>query len=119
MSRFIVRLLVNAAAIWVAAQLLSGINLASDLWSVLIVVLLFGLVNAILKPIFTILSIPFIILTVGLFTLVINAVLLLIVDWLTEGLMVDGFWWAVGGSIVISIVSTILNSFLGEDEKAK
>lgn len=119
MSRFIIRLLINAAAIWVAAQLLDGISLSSDLLSVLIVVLVFGLVNAILKPIFTILSIPFIILTIGLFTLVINAVLLLIVGGLTSGLSVESFWWAVGGSIIISIVSTILNSFLGDEDDRK
>ncbi|MEM7117320.1 MAG: phage holin family protein [Chloroflexota bacterium] len=119
MSRFIIRLLINAAAIWVAAQLLDGISLSSEPLSILIVVLIFGLVNAILKPIFTILSIPFIIITIGLFTLVINAILLLIVAAVTNGLAVESFWWAVGGSIIISIVSTVLSSFLGDEDKEK
>lgn len=119
MSRFIIRLLINAAAIWVAAQLLDGISLSSDPLSVLIVVLVFGLINAILKPILTILSIPFLILTLGLFTLVINALLLLLVSSLTSGLVVSGFWTAVLGSIIISIVSMLLNSFLGDEDDRK
>ncbi|MCA9996405.1 MAG: phage holin family protein [Anaerolineales bacterium] len=115
MSRFIIRILINAAALWVAAQLLSGITLAQDFVTFLIVALVFGLINALLKPILTILSLPFIIITLGLFTLVVNALLLLLVDALTDGLTIAGFWWAVLGSIVISIVSMVLNSLFDEE----
>lgn len=117
MSRFIIRLLINAAAIWVAAQLLDGITLSSDPLSVLIVVLVFGVINAIIKPIITILSIPFLIITLGLFALVINALLLLLVSSLTSGLAVDGFWTAVLGAIIISIVSMVLQGILGDEDK--
>lgn len=115
MSHFIIRLLINAAALWVADQVLSGIKLSEDFVTVLIVALVFGLINALLKPILTILSLPFIIITMGLFTLVINALLLLLVDALTDGLTIAGFWWAVLGSVVISIVSMVLNSLFDEE----
>ena len=115
MSRFIIRILINAAALWVAAQLLSGITLAQDFVTVLIVALVSGLINALLEPILTILSLPFSIVTLGLFTLVINGLLLLLVDALTDGLTIAGFWWAVLGSIVISIVSMVLNSLFDEE----
>jgi putative membrane protein len=119
MSKMILRILINAIALWVAAQLLSGIHLAEDAISILLVAVVFGLINALLKPIVTILSLPFIFVTLGLFTLVINAVLLLLTSSVTEGLSVDGFWPAVLGSVVISIVSMLLSMFLDDDKKKK
>jgi putative membrane protein len=115
MTRLIIRLLINAVALWVAAQLVSGISLSDNLWQVLVVALIFGLINALIKPILKVLSFPLIIVTLGLFTLVINALLLLLTDWLSIGLTVDGFWPALLGAIIISVVSWFLSHFVGDD----
>ena len=82
----------------------------------LIVAAVFGLINAFLKPITQLLTLPITILTLGLFTLVINAIMLQITDALTSGLNVDGFWTSIGGGLVISVVSWALSSFLSEDD---
>jgi putative membrane protein len=83
----------------------------------LVVALNFGVFNAILKPIFQIVTIPIVLLTLGLFLIVINALMLLLTSWvaglLNVGWHVDGFWTAVGGAIVVSIVSFIANAILG------
>lgn len=114
--RIILRILINAAALWVAARLFSGITLSSEWVSVLIVAAVFGLINAFLKPITQLLTLPITILTLGLFTLVINAIMLQITDALTSGLNVEGFWTSIGGGLVISVVSWALSSFLSDDD---
>ncbi len=119
--RWILRLLANAAALAIATWILSGITLTgssttSQILTLLIVALIFGVLNAIIKPIFAIVTIPLILLTLGLFLIVINACMLLLTSWLAGlfnlGWNVDGFWTAVLGGIIISIVSFILNVFL-------
>ncbi len=119
--RFILRVLVNAAALGVATWLFSGISLTGGndqekVLTVLLVALIFGIVNAIVKPLFRLVTIPIILLTLGIFLLVINALLLMFTSWLSGlfglGWHVDGFWTALWGSIVISVVSFILNAFL-------
>jgi putative membrane protein len=116
MRNFIIRLFVNALALSLAAYLVDGITLVEDFGQVLLVALVFGLINAILKPILLFLSMPFLFLTLGLFALVINAGMLLLTDALTEALSVSGFWAALWGSVVISLTSMVLNAFL-KDEK--
>ena len=74
--RLILKLLINAAALWAAGELITGIDLDGDFWTILLVALIFGLVNTFIKPILKVLSFPVIILTIGLFTLVINAAML-------------------------------------------
>jgi putative membrane protein len=124
--RFILRVLVNAAALGVATWLFSGITLSgtsteSKVVTVLIVALIFGVVNAIVKPIFRLVTLPIVLLTLGLFLLVINALLLMFTSWLSGifglGWHVDGFWTALWGSIVISIVSFVLNAFLPDKDE--
>ncbi len=117
--RLILRVLVNAVALWVAAALFSGITLSSRFVTILIVAAIFGLVNAFLKPIATLLTVPLTILTLGLFTLVVNAVMLQITDALTSGLEVTGFWTSVGGGLVISIVSWALSTFVPDEDRPK
>ncbi len=117
--KIVLRILINAAALWVAAWALDGITLSSRFVSVLIVAAVFGLVNAFIKPVALLLTLPFTIVTLGLFTLVINAGMLQITDFLTAGLEVDGFWTSVGGGIVISIVSWALSVFLPDDDRRK
>lgn len=119
---FILRVLATAAAVWVAAWLLPGVAVDGGSTSETIVVLLavsviFGLVNAVVKPLFSALSTCFIIVTFGLFLFVINALMLLLTSWIAGQLdlafHVDGFWSALLGSIVISLVSGFINTVLG------
>ena len=101
------RWLVLTVAVWVAAVIVPGI--AYDGWRcLLIAALVLGILNAFVKPILNLLSLPFIILSFGLFLLVINALLLKVTAWLVQGFQVSGFWPAVWGSVVISIVSMFL-----------
>lgn len=116
---FLLRVIINAAAIWLAAQLLSGLEVVGgDDTSTTVIVylvlgLVFGLVNAVVKPIVKLISFPLYILTLGLFTLVVNALMLMLTGWLSEqtdyGLRVDSFGSAFIGALIISIVSFILS----------
>ena len=124
--RFLLRLLANAAALGVATWLLSGITLSGSdttdkVVTILIVALIFGIINAIIRPIFRLVTLPIILLTLGIFLLVINALLLMFTSWLAGvfglGWHVDGFWTALWGSIIISIVSFILNAFLPDKDE--
>lgn len=107
-----VRIFINAAALWAAAGLISGISLSEEIGSIIVVAAVFGIINAVLKPVAKLLTFPAIILSLGLFTLVINALLLQLTDSLTSALSVDGFGTAVLGAIVISVVSWALSMML-------
>jgi len=117
MRNFLIRLIVNALALTVAAWLLPGIQMSDDFTDVLLVALVFGVLNALLKPILLILSLPLLILTLGLFAFVVNALLLLLTARLMDDFAVSGFWTAVLGSIVISIVTMLLGGALKDGEK--
>ena len=120
--RFLIRLVVNAVAIWLTSLFLSGVSLTeSEGWDQVLVVgvvgLVFTLVNLIVKPIVSLFALPLTIITLGLFTLVVNALMLLLTSWLTSftdwGLLVDGFWCALLAALVISIITVVLNALLG------
>lgn len=115
MRNFLIRLIVNALALSAAAWLLDGIQLSGAFFDVLVVALIFGLLNALLKPILLFFSLPFLIITLGLFAFVVNAVVLLLTASLTGALTVAGFGSALLGSLVVSVVTLILGSLL-EDE---
>ncbi len=117
--KLIIRLVINAVALWAAAQLVSGIHLTGEIGGILIVALIFGLINAIIGPILKILSLPFILVTLGLFTLVINGLLLWLTAWLSSNLDVSNFGAAFWGALVISLVSWVLSAFLKDDDKKK
>lgn len=110
--RLILKLLVNAAALWVAGELITGINLEGDFWTILFVALIFGVVNTFIKPILKFLSFPVIILSLGLFTLVINAAMLGLTAGISDALAIENFWSALLGAVVISIVSALLSTFV-------
>ena len=121
MKNLVIRLLVNAIALAVASWLVAGITLQGattgrQILTLLIVAAIFGLVNAIVKPIVKLLSLPFIILTLGLLTFVINAFMLWLTSWITGKLdvqfHVDGFWSALLGALIITVVGMILNVIL-------
>jgi len=118
---FVIRTLVTAVAIWVATALVSGIYLdagstARNAGVLIVAAVLVGIVNAFLKPIIQVLGCPLYVLTLGLFALVVNALLLELVSWIALKLSVpfhvDGFWSALWGAIIIGVVSWLLNLFV-------
>jgi putative membrane protein len=115
----LLRLLINAAALWVATRLVSGISYTGDGVSLFGVALVFGVLNVLIKPVLFLLSLPFVILTLGLFTLVLNAVMLLLTagasDILGLGFSVDGFIPALKGAMVVTAVSFALSLFVSSD----
>src|SRR5690606_12679758 len=115
-KNFVIRLFVNALALSAAAYLVSGIVLEGGFGPVLLVALVFGLVNAIIKPILMLLALPLLLVTLGLFTLIINAGLLLLSTRLTDAVMCSGFGAAFWGSLVVSVVSMLLNAVLTDDK---
>jgi putative membrane protein len=115
-SKFLGRLIISGLALWVASLIFKDIILEGEPLQIAIVVLVFGFVNAIIKPIFKVLAFPLVILTLGIFILVINALLLLLTSAITSALDVRSFIAALGGSIVISIVSWALSKWLDDEE---
>ena len=120
--RLLIRWAITGLAVLAAAWIVPGISVQGNAWVVIAVVaVILGLVNAIIRPIFKFFSIPLLILTLGLFVLVINALMLWLTsyiaqNWFGLGFIVDGFWPAFFGGLVISIVSVILSAFVNEDE---
>ena len=110
MTAFLIRWLVTTIAVFAAEKLIPGIH-CNSAGALLGASLLLGIVNAFVRPILLLLSIPFIIVTMGLFILVVNALMLMLVAQIVPSFSVDGFWSAFFGSIVISLVSWILSSF--------
>ncbi|MFI7385287.1 phage holin family protein [Streptomyces sp. NPDC049813] len=125
MMNFVVKTLANAGALAVAVWLLDKITLTGDsTWkeagTLILVALVFGLVNFLVKPVVKVLTFPLFILTLGLITLVVNALMLLLTSWLADKLdlsfHVDGFWTAVLGGLIISVVSWALNVVLPDND---
>lgn len=111
--KLLLRWLINSAAIVLAAYLLPKVDVTS--WqAALIAGVLLGLLNTFVRPVFRLLALPINVLTMGLFTLVINAAVLMILDWLMEGLMISGFLWAVVGAIIISVFTSLVNIIVGD-----
>ena len=116
MSGFLIRLAVGAFGLWVATQLVSGIAITGT-GSLLLAALLLGVVNAVVRPVFVLLTLPLTLLTLGLFLLVINALMLELVGALVPGMQVAGFGSAVLGSIVVSLVSWAASAWIGPSGK--
>lgn len=116
MRGFLVRLLVSALSLWLADAILPGMSL-HGLGTIILAALLLGLVNAVVRPLAIILTLPFTIVTLGLFLFVVNAAMLALVAWLLPGFMLGGFWWALLGSLVVSIVGTVLSWMIGPHGK--
>ena len=121
MKYLILRWLILAIAIAITAWLMPGMTIygAGNQWiiNLLIISVVFGLINAIIRPIVMILTCPLVILTLGLFTLVINALMLSLTDWLLPNILtVDGFWTTFFAALIISIISGLLGLFLHGDD---
>ena len=121
MRKLLLQWLINAVALFVAVRIVPGIDVDGSGWVVYAVAaIIFGLINTLIRPLLKLLTCPLIILTLGLFTLVINALML----WLTSligravgyGFYVHGFWPAFWGGVVVSVVSVVLNLVIREEE---
>jgi putative membrane protein len=107
----IVSILVNAVAVFLAAYLLRGVTV-NNFWTALITAILLAIINAVIKPILVFLTIPITILTLGLFILVINALILMLIDAMLSGLKIKNFGWALLFGVVLSIINGLLSWIL-------
>ena len=124
MTRFVVRLLINALALWITTMLVPGVTVVpyepndtlATVLTFLLVAGIFGIVNTVIGNFIRIVAFPLYILTLGLIALVVNSLLLLLVAWISDligfGLQVDGFWWGVVGAVVLSLFSWLINIVL-------
>jgi len=112
----ILRLLLNALAVFILAQILNGVNVDGYTGAIIVAIVL-AILNLLVKPILVILTIPVTIFTLGLFLLVINALIILLADKLIDGFSVSSFWTALLFSILLSFLESILQSVLKDDKK--
>jgi putative membrane protein len=121
--KFLLRLIINAIALWLATRFVDGISFDGDLTFLLVVALIFGVANAIVKPILIVLTFPFLIVTLGLFLLVLNAFMLWLTGAISDaadlGFHVSGFRAAFLGGLVVSIVSFVLSLMVGGESKRR
>ena len=120
MKNLILRFLINAIALVVTAFIIPNFQLTRNLGELIVVALVFGLVNALVRPIIKLLTLPINVMTLGLFTIVINALMLMLTAWITSGLtlgegFISSFITALLASIVISIISMVLSWFLPDN----
>ena len=114
--RFLLRVLLNAVAVFLAAQLIPGIGLSGP-GAALAAGIVLGIVNAIIRPLLILLTLPVTFATLGLFIFVVNAACLALAAWLVPGFTISGFWAAFLGALVISIVSWLLGALLIDKER--
>jgi putative membrane protein len=112
---FIIRLLITAAVAYGLSMVLSGVHIP-DFKDALILALVLALLNTFVKPILVILTLPITIITLGLFLFVINAIIILLADKFMDGISIDGFWWALLFSLLLSVVSSFVQSLLAKKE---
>lgn len=120
MTSLVIRLAINAVALWIAARLISGIEIEG--WqSLLAVSVIFGLVNAVIKPVAHVLGCPLTCLTFGVFALIINAAMLALTAWIAGlfdlNMSIDSFWAALWGALLISIASAVLSIIVGRPRR--
>ena len=116
MRGFAIRWVSNVVALFVAAWILSGISYGNQWWTLFIAAAVFTLVNAWLKPVLTVLSNPFIIVTLGLFYFLLNVLMLYLTDWLVPHFEIRSFGWAVLAAIIVSIVNGLMNLVLPDPD---
>lgn len=123
MTKFVIRWLINAVALYAAVWIVPGIEYFGEWTGILWLALIFGLLNALVRPLLKFLTCPLIILTLGLFTIVINTFMLMLTSALGQslgiGLTVDGFWSALLGSLVMSVVSVVMSIIFRDELKGK
>lgn len=115
--KMLLRILLSAIAVVILSKILPGVWVASYTTAIIVAIVL-SLLNFIIKPILLILTLPITIITFGLFILIINAIIILLVDSFIDGFQVDSLWWALLFSLLLSFFQSILFSFLKKDKKA-
>jgi putative membrane protein len=118
-SRVVVTWAFNVVALFVAAWVLDGVSYGDQWWTLLIAGLVFTVVNAFVKPILTVLSIPFIVVTLGVFYFLINILMLYLTDWIVPDFEIRTFWWGVLAAIIVSIVNWGLHIAFGEPDEPR
>ena len=118
MLGFLLRAAVTALALWVASQLLDGLQFTSN-GKLLLAAVLLGLVNAVVRPIAFILTLPITVVTLGLFLLVLNAAMIGLVALVVPGFTISGFWTAVGGAIIVGLVSWAASTVIGNSGRVE
>lgn len=116
MLRFIIQALVTAAGLWLSAKVVPGVDFTST-GSLVAAAVVLGLVNAVVRPIMVILTLPLTLVTFGLFLLVVNAAVIGLTAWFLGGFAVNGLWAGIGAAIVTGVVSWIAGSLFGESER--
>lgn len=121
MTRFLLRWAINAAGVYAAIWIVPGIDFLGEWTGILWIALIFGLLNALVRPLLKFLTCPLIILTLGLFTIIVNTLMLILTSVVAQSFgiafLVDGFWAALLGSLVISLVSVVLSIFVRDELK--
>lgn len=117
MRSLLIRWAILAVGIAAAAWLFEGVEVSGGFWDYVWVAAILGLVNAVLRPVLILLTLPLTILTLGLFILVVNAVTLGVTDWLTTAIEIDGFWTTLFAALVISLVSWALSAAIFDDAR--
>lgn len=118
MTGFVLRVAIVALGLWLATYLLPGLHFDSAGY-LLAAALLLGIVNAIVRPIAVVLTLPLTLLTLGLFLLVVNAAMLGLVALLLSGFQISGFWTAVGGSLIVSLTGWVASGLIGNNGKVE
>jgi putative membrane protein len=118
-QRLLFRWAFNVVALFVAAWLLSGIGYGDDWWTLFLAAIVFTAVNALVKPFLTLLSIPFIVITLGFGYLLINVLMLYLTDWLVKGFDVKNFGSALLGALIVSFVNLLLQAAFGKPERRR
>ncbi|CAA7387425.1 phage holin family protein [Chryseobacterium fistulae] len=111
----IIRLLVTAVVAYLLTKILPGVHFEGFSTAIIFAIVL-GVLNLIVKPFLSLLGLPLTIITLGLFALVINALIILIADYFIDNMMVDGFWWALIFSILLSIITSLANSMFSDGD---
>jgi putative membrane protein len=111
----VIRWISNTVALYVAAWLLTGVDYGNQWWMLLIAGAVFTVVNMAVKPILAVLSIPFIVVTLGLFYFLINVLMLYLTDWLVPEFEIKTFWWGALAAIIVSVVNFVMHRLLPED----
>jgi putative membrane protein len=113
---WVVRFFLNGLAVVLTSYLLPGVSV-EDYWTALIVALVLSLVNIFVKPILIIFTIPITFITLGLFLLVINALMIMLTDYFVDGFDVKGFWWALLFSLILSLFNSLFSDLMGDKKK--
>jgi putative membrane protein len=118
-AELLARFLGNLAALWVASELLDGMTYGDSFWVLVLAALVFTVVNRVVKPVVAVLSIPLIIVTLGVAYFFVNVLMLLVTDWVVPDFEISGFWTLVGATIVVWLVNLVIAAFLHDVARSR